>query len=70
MCFYIQTFQEKRTAKTNQAKKCMNKIRALLKSNDNADAVNAQFALFIKCFEDARNIHEMFMELLLLEDDH
>ena len=57
MCFYIQTCQEKRTAKTNQAKKLMDKIRALIELNENADTVNTQLALFIKCYEEALNIH-------------
>lgn len=69
MCFYIRTCQEKRTAKTNQAKKIMDKIRALIELNENADAVNTQLALFIKCYEEALDIHETFMELPLPEDE-
>lgn len=69
MCFYIRTCQEKRTAKTNQAKKLMDKIRVLIELNENADAVNTQLALFIKCYEEALDIHETFMELPLPEDE-
>lgn len=69
MCFYIKTCQEKRTAKINQAKKLMDKIRALMELNENADVVNTQLALFIKCYEEALDIHETFMELPLPEDE-
>lgn len=69
MCLYIQTCQEKRTAKTNQAKKLMDKIRVLMELNEKPDAVNTQLALFIKCHEEALDIHKTFMELPLPEDE-
>lgn len=55
--FYIKTCQEKRSLKCKQASKCMEKISALMTSQENVKKVASDFAKFIKCYQDATDLH-------------
>ncbi|XP_023192327.1 uncharacterized protein LOC111609249 isoform X3 [Xiphophorus maculatus] len=67
--FYIKTCQEKRSLKCQQASKLVEKISALMTSQENVKKVSSDFVKFIKCYQDATDLHESFLSLPLPEEE-
>lgn len=61
--FYLKTCQATRPLKCKQVKKCMDKMRDLMESNDNVNSVQAQLSKCIQCFEEASDMHEANLNL-------
>ncbi|XP_027860260.1 uncharacterized protein LOC114136464 [Xiphophorus couchianus] len=67
--FYIKTCQEKRSLKCKQASKLVEKISALMTSQENVKKVSSDFVKFIKCYQDATDLHESVLSLPLPEEE-
>ncbi|XP_035984850.1 uncharacterized protein LOC118558384 [Fundulus heteroclitus] len=66
--FYIKTCQENRSLKCKQASKFKEKI-ASMTSRENFKKVSSDFVKFIKCYQDATDLHESFLSLPLPEEE-
>ena len=69
LCFYTEMCQEKRSVKCKQAKKFVDKITALMESNENVNSVNLELSKLIQCCDDANELHESLINLPLPQDE-
>ena len=67
--FYTEMCQQKRSTKCKQAKGYLENIHALMASNENVNSVNIELSKFIKCYQDANDMHESFVSLPLPQDE-
>lgn len=69
LCFFIEMSQEKWSVKCKQAKKSVEKISALMESNENVNSFNFELANLIQCGQDANELHESLIKLPLPQDE-
>ena len=69
MEYIVIRYQEKRSAKCKQAKRCMEHMSALMASIQNVDSVKNELAVFMQCYQDANETHTSFMSLPLPKDE-
>ena len=69
LSLYIQTCQEKRSAEIKQARKCIEPMRVMMESTDNVRSVQGHLCNFIKCYEEAMEMHESYISMDLPEEE-
>lgn len=69
LAFYLKTCQEKRSLKCKHVKRSMDKICDFMISIDNVNSVQTELNKCIKCFEEAKDLHEAILNLNLPEDE-
>lgn len=69
LAFFMQTCQKKRSAKFKQAMKYIESMRELMESTENVKSVQGHLCDFIKCYEEAMEKHNSFINMNLPEEE-
>lgn len=60
---YIETYQAVRQSQFKQARKYLKRLQVLMESSENVTGVQCELSNFIKLYDEARHVHESFLNL-------